>query len=240
MVRISRESRKAARPKRRRPHLFARGGRDRVLTCLAVNGPLHVREIARLIGSDSRKTFDMVSYLEECGLVIKRDQPGFRKVVALDKALGHLYFQFRDLLLALDAHWPVKRSARPFPFYAKTPLRGTAPLDDDRIEQWFTSVPRSRTLLYVAAVGRTNMTDLVRRAKVGSVSALYSVNYWEREGVLRTEIAGIHRIVELDETFAAAHELWRVLNALVGKSEKYAAFRREAVELGPYVRERAS
>lgn len=233
-VRWSKESRKVRRPPKQRPYLFARGGRDRVLTCLAVNGPLHVREIARLIGSDSRKTFDMVQRLQEAGLVVKRDQPGFRKVVALDKGLGQLYFHIRDLLLALHENWPVERSPRPFPFYAKSPLRGDAPLDDSRIERWFNSVPRSRALLYVAAVGRTNMVDLVLRAHVGSVSALYAVNFWERQGVLRSKTVGIHRVVELDEAFPVAQQLWRVLNTLVSRSEKYTDLRRRAIESRSY------
>jgi hypothetical protein len=176
----------------------------------------------------------MVRYLEECGLVVKRDQPGFRKVVALDKGLAYLYFQVRDLLLALDAHWPVERSSRSYPFYAKTPLRGTEPLDEKRIEQWFHSVPRTRALLYVAAVGTTNMSDLVRRAGVGSVSALYAINFWERQGVLRCRTVGIHRVVELDERFPVAHELSVVLDALVRKSPKYTGFRERAIETGPY------
>lgn len=236
VVRVSRESRKTKRPKKRMPRLFARGGRDRVLVCLAVNGPLHVREIGRLIGSDARKTFDMVALLEQAGLVVKRDQPGFRKVVALDKALGQLYFQVGDLLRAMDKTWPVERSDRSAPFFAKTPLRGRLPLDDQMMERWFCSVPRSRALLFVAAVGRTNMSDIVRRAEVGSVSAMYAVNYWEREGVFRSRMVGCHRIVELDEEFSLANELWTVLDALVRRSEKYRGFRAQAVELGPYTR----
>ena len=232
-VRFSQQSRRTRRTARQRPHLFGRGGRDRVLTCIAVNGPLHVRAISRLIGSDSRKTFDMVRQLEEAGLVLKRNDTGARRIVALDKQMGLLYFKLRDLLLALDEHWPVKRTDET-PFYPKAQMRGTTPLDDDRIERWFTSVPRSRTLLYVAAVGRTNMSDLSVRANVGPGSALNAVNFWERQGVLRSDVFGIHRVVELNEAFPVADELWRVLNALVSRSEKYAELRRVALEIGPY------
>ncbi len=49
---------------------------------------MHVRALARAIGSDSHKTWDMVERLREAGLVVKRDRPGGRKYVALNRGLA--------------------------------------------------------------------------------------------------------------------------------------------------------
>jgi len=219
------KSRELVRPRRspsRLPHLFGRGGRDRALIALAVNGPMHVRELARVIGSDSHKTFDMVEGLRQAGVVVKRDVPGYRKTVALNRCLDWAYWKLRDLLFALDAHWPAGRlegRIQPREMWGEA----VEVLGADQLDRLFQSPVRSRTLLFVAAVGVTDMTTLIETLGLGSVSALYAVNHWEREGVVRSRVVGRHRLVSLDPGFVVAQELGNFLVALVQKSPEYLA-----------------
>ncbi len=69
----------------------------------------HVRHIARTIGSDAHKVWNMVE--STSGLVIKRFHEGGRKSVALNRELP-IYRPLRRLLIAMDNIWPVKRIER--------------------------------------------------------------------------------------------------------------------------------
>lgn len=216
-IRRSKESLRKPRPARRLPHLFGQGGRDRALIALAVNGALHVRHLARLIGSDSHKTWNMVERLLQSRVVVKRMREGGRKYVQLNKGL-HAYSALLGLLLAMDRAWPAKRAPRTVKRWYM-PFSST--MTDKNREEIFHSVVRSRVLLYVQAVRRTNMIDMYNALRMNSVTALYVVNFWEREGVLRTYALGVHRIVELNSDFAVAKELRALLEALVQQSRRY-------------------
>lgn len=136
-----RTSKKAARLRRRAsrmPYLFGRGGRDRALIALAVNGPMHVRALGRAIGSDSHKAYDMVERLRESGLVVKRDRPGGRKYAALNRDLP-VYDEVYALLMALDRSWPAERVEQP-----RCTRAGTRCREGGRRQDW---VLASRDLL---------------------------------------------------------------------------------------------
>lgn len=216
-IRRSRESTRKRRPAARLPHLFGRGGRDRALIALAVNGALHVRHLARLIGSDSHKTWNMVERLLQSRIVVKRTREGGRQYVQINQGL-HAQRALMRLLLAMDRIWPAKRAARKVKRW-HMPFSST--MTDKHREEIFHSRVRSRVLLYVQAVKRTNMIDMYHALRMNSVTALYVVNFWEREGVLRTYALGVHRIVELNPEFAVAKELRAFLEALVQQSRRY-------------------
>lgn len=216
------ESKELARPRRdpsRLPYLFGRGGRDRALIALAVNGPMHVRALGRAIGSDAHKTWDMVERLRRSGIVIKRDRAGGRKYAGLNKELP-AYPPLLRLLLALDRHWPAQRVDQPR-------YRWAMPYDDVisevRLDHIFQGPVRSRTLLFIAALGVTDMSTMYEALGLGTVSALYAVNHWEREGVVHTRTCGRHRLVRLDPGFVVAEELRDFLVALVQNSTEYKA-----------------
>jgi hypothetical protein len=95
-----------------------------------------------------------------------------------------------------------------------------------RLDLMFFSPVRSRILLYIAAVGTTDMITMYDLLGIGSVSALFAVNHWEREGIVRTERIGKHRIVSLDATYLAAKELKDLLLGLVTQSHELRALRR--------------
>jgi hypothetical protein len=216
-IRTSKEAARPRRPPSRLPHLFGQGGRDRALIALAVNGPMHVRALGRAIDSDSRPVWHMVERLIGAGLVVKRARLGGRKYAALNRGLP-TYLPLLRLLLALDRHWPAKRVQQPT-------YRWAMPYDevlcDKQLDFIFQSPVRSRTLLFIAAVGVTDMTTLYDSLGLGSVSALYAVNHWERQGVVRSRTDGRHRLVRLDPDFVVADELRGFLESLVQNSQEY-------------------
>jgi hypothetical protein len=199
-IRTSKEAARPRRPPSRLPHLFGQGGRDRALIALAVNGPMHVRALGRAIGSDSRPVWHMDERLREAGLVVKRDRAGGRKYVAINKRLP-VYQELLGLLFALDERWPSTRVEQPT--YRWAMWDDDRSMFEDHMERTFQSVVRSRILLYVAAAGTTNMQDMYESLGMGSVSALYAVNHWERERIIRTVRSGRNRVVLLDARFEA-------------------------------------
>jgi hypothetical protein len=218
----SRQLSRLKKPRRELPHIFGRGGRDRVLICLAVNGPLTVRELARAIKADAHKTWDMVHYLLQTGLVVKRVRPGGRKYVALNRKLP-VHHRLRELLAALERRWPAKRV--PQPSYRWTLWNDAGEITAPRLDLMFYSPVRSRILLFIAAVGFTDMSTIYQVLGVGAVSALYAVNHWEREGIVLSQHLARHRFVSLDPQYPAYTQLRSLLCGLITYSEEYRALR---------------
>lgn len=192
------------------------------MICLAVNGPLTVRELGRAIGSDSHKTWDMVERLRVSGLVVKRDMPGGRKYVSINRRLP-IYRVLMNLLLALDEHWPAKRVRG---YVARWRMPFDNELTDLRLDHIFQSPVRSRILLFVAAVGETDMQTMYDTLGIGSVSAMLVVNHWEKQGILKSRRFKRHRIVSLNPDFVVARELHALLRCIVAETDEYKGFRK--------------
>lgn len=205
------------------PHLFGRGGRERVLICLAANGPMHVRHIARTIGSDSHKVWNMVEQLQISGLVVKRDRAGGRKYVALNQR-SPIHRPLLRLLLALDEHWPAQRIDK----IARWHMPFDRALTAQRTDRIFQSPERSRVLLFIAAAGETDMTTIYKLLGLGSVSTMYIVNHWQKQGVLRSRWFKTHRLVSLDPSFIVAKELKALLREIIVRSDEYQSLRKIA------------
>jgi biotin operon repressor len=208
----------------RLPWLFRRGGCDRALICLAVNGNLTVRELARATKTDSHKMWDIVERLRRSGLAVKRDRPGGRKYVSLNRNLP-IYLPLRKLLLALDHHWPARR-------YANKTARWYMPHDSalthDRLDYMFQSPVRSRILLFVAAVGETNLSTIYTLLGIGTTSAWLAVNHWERQRLLRSRRFKKHRLLSLNPDFVVAKELKALLRTIIASSIEYDELRAAA------------
>jgi hypothetical protein len=208
----------------RLPWLFRRGGCDRALICLAVNGNLTVRELARATKTDSHKMWDIVERLRRSGLAVKRDRPGGRKYVSLNRNLP-IYLPLRKLLLALDHHWPARR-------YANKTARWYMPHDSalthDRLDYMFQSPVRSRILLFVAAVGETNLSTIYTVPGLGTTSTWLAVNHWEKRHVLQSRRFKEHRLISLDPTFVVASELKALLRGIIATSAEYNELRAAA------------
>jgi transposase len=201
-----------ANPKERTPHLFGRGGRDRVLTCLAANGPTRVREIARMIGVGAGDVFAIIERLREQGVVVKRTPPQheYGAYVALNRA-SPIYPVLKTLLLTIARHWPVAGAKRK-QLGRHMPYEPTMP---DAIFDMFCAPIRSRVLLLIAAVERADLATISQVLNVSYVAAHHAVARWEKEGVLRSQRVGAHRILSLDPDFEVAPELRALLLALV-------------------------
>ncbi len=182
-----------------------------------------VREIGRAIGSDSHKTWTMAEYLVRTGLVVKRNRRGGRKYVALNRRLP-IYRGLLALLLALDKRWPAKHVDQPS--YRWKMWNDDGALTPMRLDLIFFSPVRSRVLLLVTAIGTSNMSTIYDLLGIGSVSALFAVNHWEREGVITSQWVGRHRLVCLNQKYPAFRELRSLLAGLVSHSDEYRAYRR--------------
>jgi len=203
------------------PWLFGRGGRDRALICLAVNGPLTVRELSRATGIDSRKMWDMVERLRVAGLVVKRDEEGGRKYVYLNRRLP-IYRRLLALLLALDREWPAQR-------VGDTKARWRMPFDNEltneRLDHIFQSPLRSRVLLVVAAMKECDQETIYETLGLGLTSVWLAVNHWEKQGILISRRFKRRRLISLDQSFVVAKELHSLLRVTVAYAGEYRSLR---------------
>lgn len=204
------------------PHLFGRGGLERVLMCLAVNGPMHVRHIARTIGSDPHKVWNMIESLRDINVVVKREKDGGRKYAALNRDLP-IYRPLYRLLIAMDKYWPVPRIEH-------QTARWRMPFNDDvtpkLLDELFQGPVRARVLLFVAAVGLTDQKNIYNLLGLGTGSTLYAVNHWERQGVLKSIYVKSSRLVTLNREFEVAAELKALLLEMVKHSGELLALRK--------------
>jgi biotin operon repressor len=203
------------------PWLFGRGGRDRALICLAVNGPLTVREVSRATGIDSRKMWDMIERLRVAGLVVKRDVQGGRKYVYLNRRLP-IYRRLLALLLALDREWPAQRvgdkTARwRMPFHAE--------MGSERLDHIFQSPLRSRVLLFVAATKESDQETIYETLGLAMTSVWLAVNHWEKQGILTSRPYKRRRLISLDRSFIVAKELYSLLRVTVAYAGEYRSLR---------------
>lgn len=194
------------------PWIFGRGGRDRALLSLAVNGPMTVRELGRAINMDSRPAWHMVERLKTSGLIVKRERPGGRKYVALNKRAPY-YEPLMDLLLALERKWPVGRVDQPT--YRWAMWQDDGAVTQARLDAMFHSKARSRVLLFLTAAGVSDMRTIYNLLGLNSGTALYTVDHLEKQGlVASTDVHG-HRFVGLNSKFCAAAELRNFIECLL-------------------------
>lgn len=163
----------------------------------------------------------MVERLRHAGLVVKRDRPGGRKYVSINRRLP-IYRALVNLLLALDRHWPARRVGS---YVARWRMPFDTELTDERLDHIFQSPVRSRILLFVAAAGETDMQTMYKMLGIGTVSAMLVVNHWERQGILRSRRFKRHRLVSLNPDFVVAVELHRLLRCIIAETDEYKAFR---------------
>ncbi len=205
----------------RLPWLFGRGGRDRALVCLAINGPLTVRELARATKTDPHKMWDMIERLRLSGLVVKREMPGGRKYVSINRRLP-IYRTLMNLLIALDGLSPTLRCSA---YTARWRMPFDRELTDERLDNIFQSPLRSRILLFVATVGEPDMQTIYTSLGLGTVSTTLAVNHWQKQGVLRSQTYKRHRLVSLDPNFVVAPQLLALLRAIIATADEYKALR---------------
>lgn len=183
-----------------------------------------MRELGRETKIDSHKIWDIVERLRQRGLVVKRQIPGGRKYVFLNRRLP-IYRTLLNLLKALDHHWPTRRYRV---YVARWRMPFDKSLTTERLDYMFQGPVRSRILLFVAAVGETDLTTIYNLLGLSRDSAWLAVNHWQKQSVLRDRRFKTRRLISLDPTFVVAKELRALLRTIIATSEEYDALRAAA------------
>ncbi|MGA8576047.1 MAG: MarR family transcriptional regulator [Candidatus Cybelea sp.] len=190
------------------PILFGKGGRDKLLVCLAVNGPLRVQTLANAIGSHPSSVIEMIQHLEALGLVMTSRAPGY-SYAAINQDLP-IRQSLVAVLLALDQRYPAPRRS------SQAPQSGEWKSNPQPIlTEIFSSVPRSRVLLFVAARGPSEMAEARRELRCGTAQIRQTVTHWERQGVVKSICAHGRRVIQLNERFHAAKPLLALLDEVL-------------------------
>jgi DNA-binding Lrp family transcriptional regulator len=198
------------------PRLFGSSKKDRILTCLSVNGPMHVNHIARSLKLPKVTTLQAVRSLKRSGLVVQRDRRGSYHYVALNRRLS-IFPALKSLLLALDAHWPAPRLPRKISRYR-------IPYVTKRAD-WclFKSKERSLILLLVAATGISDLKELTLVTGLKRLRIWNAVNDLEADGIITTVSSPKRRIISLDARFECNRELKTLLAAYIDSDPRIKA-----------------
>jgi DNA-binding transcriptional ArsR family regulator len=201
------------------PAFFGSSARTQILAILAANGPMTVRDLARLRRKDSATTFRAVERLIRCGLVTKRLRPGGRKYVGINRAhaaLPELLALLRVLgdifgvpLLAQARHrWGLPTVSDPTPPIA---------------EEWmFGSPVRSRMLVLLAVAGEADEMQMARVLTASVASVWYTSNALSKtHRILRSRRVGTRRVFSLSPTVSAIGEFRAFLLSLAGRRPIY-------------------
>jgi hypothetical protein len=188
------------------PQLFGRRARTRLLVALATNGPMHVLDIARTIGSPAHRTRDMAMHFVGVGYLTKRVKPG-RKYVALVRE-SPLFKPLVRLLKRIAVEFEMKPKKQPrrrwyLPKGWRPDLRCSL---GSRI--------RTSALLGIAVAEGIDMRSLSQFAGIKYPSLWSLLPFWEREDVIVSRYEGKFRRLYLNPDFFAAAELREFLNAL--------------------------
>jgi DNA-binding transcriptional ArsR family regulator len=202
------------------PPIFGSSARTEILALLAVNGPLTVRELARLRESDSSATFRAVSALSKCGLVLKRQRAGGRKYVSLHRA-HQCARELRDLLTALDLGHPVARVTQARARWGLPAARGPQPLIVEK--QMFGSAIRSQILVLLAIAGEADEQQIARALVVRHNSVWSALLPLTRCKLVVDRRIGARRVLSLSKGYTGAHEFQRLLRRLADVMPVYSA-----------------
>jgi len=192
------------------PPYFGSAARTEILLLLAANGPLHVREIARLRARDPASTYRSVERLVLAGLVAKRNHG--RRVVALNRA-SSVYPHLRMFLNILVARFPQPLTDSPT-YRHGLPQRDHrhAVLDDTNL---FGQVAKTRTLLAVGALGPVNVAGVCRAIQTPHLTVWLAANALERLGLVVSTKVGRNRLLSLSPTLPEVEAFSEYLRAVV-------------------------
>jgi hypothetical protein len=205
------------------PPFFGSVARTELLLILAVNGPLHVREIARLRGVEASRTFHIVERLREAGLVAKRShgpreaslvakrRHGLR-VVALDRS-HRGFFRLRTFLLKLAQEFPPPRVDTK-PYRHGLPIAWTphTTINENGI---FGFTAKTRAILAIAALEPINVTQLCTAMHASQSVAWQAVDALERDRLIASDYVGIERRLRLNDRLPAFREFQAYLRTLI-------------------------
>lgn len=191
------------------PAIFGSAARTEILQLLAVNGPLHVRQIARLRRTDSSSTFRAVNRLVGAGVVVKRHLG--RRVVALDRS--HRGFALlKSCLLRLCDSFPVSLLQMSRYRHHLPQARDKHSVPDELT--LFGQRAQTRALLAIAAVGSVNLTEIAKALQTTHNTVWHAINGLERRGLIVSRKSRQDRIATMNRDLPAFTEFHRYLRIL--------------------------
>jgi DNA-binding MarR family transcriptional regulator len=202
------------------PPIFGTSARTEIMAMLMQNGPMHVRAIGRARECDSAGTFRTVERLVKSGMCVKRDRPGGRKYVAVNR--GHFaWYRLRVLLEALCATYRIPAFEQPtHRWYLPRERNEPHPEFDDLTT--FGSYLRSSVLMLLAVAGEMDVTRLTDQSFSTSHTATWHVaNALERDGLVTQRRFRGRRILSLDPRMSAAEELGALLRRMAQAKPTY-------------------
>jgi DNA-binding MarR family transcriptional regulator len=192
------------------PAIFGSVARTQILQLLAINGPMHVRQLARFRGTDSSSTFRAVNRLIEAGVVAKRQIS--RRVVSLDRS-HRGYPALKGYLMKLNQSFPVPHLHIPrYRHGLPQGCDGHAVPDELTL---FGQRAQTRTLLAIAAVERINLADIAKALQTTHNTVWHAVNGLERRGLIVSRRSGQDRIATMNRALPAYTEFHQYLKTLI-------------------------
>lgn len=201
------------------PVIFGTSERTLILATLWANGPMTVREIARLRGVDSASTYRSVERLLRSGLAVKRDQPGGRKYVSVNR--GHVASHNLGILLDTLAKEYGVPVVDQITYRHGLPTRKHSPKTVVSEDWMFGSPVRSKILLVLAETNAADATQLSRVASAQPGSIRYAAIAMENAGITKSEIVGIRRIFRLASDYVGAKQFKAFLRVLARERRIY-------------------
>ena len=200
------------------PPLFFSSAQTQILVMIGANGPMTVREMARARSVDSASTFRTTERLERSGLVVKRELPGGRKYISVNRS--HVaYRNLSRLLEVLVDHYQIPRVAQARYRHGLPLERDPSPaLQEDKM---FGSVLRSRLLVLLAAVEEADVTQLGRLLGANRCSVDYTAHALLKSRLLLAETVGIRNVYRLNDNFVGAQEYTAFLSRLLREAPVY-------------------
>ena len=95
----------------------------------------------------------------------------------------------------------------------------------ERLDYMFQSAVRSRLLLFVAAVGESDLTTIYKLLGMNRTSAWLAVNHWKKQRILRDRRFKTRRLISMNPMFIVAKELKSLLRAIIAATDEYHVLR---------------
>jgi DNA-binding MarR family transcriptional regulator len=202
------------------PPIFGTSARTEIVAMLMLNGPMHVRAIARAREADSAGTFRSVRRLLKSGICVKRDRAGGRKYIAVNRS-HFAWYRVRALLESVCRCYPIPRSDQPSYRWYLPRERDYEHPDFDELST-FGSYLRSSVLMLLAIADEMDLQRLTDQSFATSHTATWHVaNALERDGLIAQRRHRGRRMLRLDPLLPVGKELRDMLRRMAQAKPNY-------------------
>lgn len=187
------------------PPIFGRGATDRILICLAVNGPMHLSGLAEAVDRSASSVVEILDRLIKAHLITPIPKTT-RRIVALCPNLS-LAQTLRTLLLTLSETWPVTVVDRSAP----EPKQSSDHVVRPQLQHLDARSHRLDVLSVVAANRNVGIKAIAAELDITPTTVLNTINVLEHYALIHSTRVGLRRVLSLDPAFPAAVALERFL-----------------------------